>query len=449
MMRSLRCLHPSVLRQIELRLERSLRDLPSPGLNAAILIDDGIVWTYAAGLAQYDPDHALTCEHLHRVGSITKLFTAHAVMMLRERGLLELDRPVRDFIPEFNLPAAQGVTIRHILCHGSGITSEGGNFHDVAQFPDRTQFKQLIREFKPLIPPMTYLKYSNAAYSMLGIVIESASGTPYDLFVADNILQPLGLNDTSFQVLGDRHQRLVKGYVLPPFERRFVAAPQPDMKAYSPCGMLATTTTDLLKFAAAQWANTAIVSSTTLDEMRRLHLPNHHPSDSEVGYGLGWQIWGQGSRLLWGHSGGYIGHRCALLLSLEQRVAVAIFANCGHASKTMHLAGTILADVIDALDNSRPQPNHAVTLADDRAHGLLGNFGTTYWFQIKIELDGDGLFMTMSSDPRNRIGLTPLKAGVFGIDGGRYIGEELVIEQRDDKGGVQRIGMAGFTMTRI
>lgn len=125
----------ALLEEFEREMLIGLAELPAPGLAAAALVGDEIVWRHAVGRKSFDPDVPLSPDHIFRVGSITKLFTAHAVMLLAEEGRLSLDDPVHKHVPEFD-PPGPTVTLRHVLCHGSGITSDGGlGIWESAEYP--------------------------------------------------------------------------------------------------------------------------------------------------------------------------------------------------------------------------------------------------------------------------------------------------------------------------
>ena len=99
-------LDESVLSRLARRLERPVADGATPGINAAALVDDAIAWRQSVGRATLAPDQDMTPRHAQHIGSITKLFTAHAILMLRDEGKLGLDDSVATFIPEFSMPGA-------------------------------------------------------------------------------------------------------------------------------------------------------------------------------------------------------------------------------------------------------------------------------------------------------------------------------------------------------
>ncbi len=447
--RSARTPDAAVLGGFERRLDRALSGLPSPGLNAAITLDDRVVWTYATGCAGYDPDTTLTPRHLHRIGSITKLFTAQAILLLRDEGKLDLDAPVRTYIPEFTPSGGDRVTLRHVLCHGAGIMSNGGE--DVwgsGRFPDRSAFREQIRAYRLVAPPMVHLKYSNAAYSMLGLVIEHASGTPYEAFVNERLLRPLDMHDTVFDLGPEHRDRFARGHAMPPYQRRFEATAHQDLKAFSACGMLASTPSDVLRLARLQWSNEALVPRATRDEMHRLHLMDPEVPGWQTGYGLGWRLARHGNRVYAGHGGAYLGNRCQMEISLPDRVGVALFANRGAAAGVIALAAQMLTETVDAVGPAEA-PQVGVEPAPEAHRALLGQYSMHHWYQVRIEYHPDGLRLVTEFDGGVTVRLAPAGVDRFIIGGGRYVGEELAVHERGADGTVTAIRLAGSPMPRI
>ncbi|MBI4278647.1 MAG: beta-lactamase family protein, partial [Armatimonadetes bacterium] len=151
-------------------------------------------------------------------------------------------------------------------------------------------------------PPTAHLKYSNTAYSMLGLVIQAVSGMPYEAFVLQRIPRSLNMEDTMFHPGPEHAGRLADGHIVPPYERRFERTPQQDLRAYTPCGMLVSTPTDVLEIARIQWTENDLAPEATRREMHRVHLMDPDLPGWQSGYGLGWRLTRAGDRVIAGHS---------------------------------------------------------------------------------------------------------------------------------------------------
>lgn len=183
-----------------------------------------------------------------RLGSLSKQFTAVAIMLLNERGLVDLDAPVKTWLPD--APAAwDAITVRHLLSHTSGIPN-------LTAFPDFEARKtlpatldELIARFsdRPLdFQPGQDWSYSNSGYILLTAIIERASGQPYAAFVSENLFQPLGMADSGYDTHAAVLPHRASGYV--PSADGFANADYVDMSVPQGAGGLYSTTHDLLKW---------------------------------------------------------------------------------------------------------------------------------------------------------------------------------------------------------
>ena len=193
-------------------LERFLMQLVAagepPALSLVVVKDDKIVYNRAFGLADGPKQLAATPETTYHWWSMTKIVTAIAILQLNEAGKLQLDDPVTNYLPEFKVQYPAGnkhpITIRHLLNHSSGLPDTVpamiGWVHYQDQWVDQRQLlKQHLPHFNKLaFTPGSKATYSNLGYMVLGAVIESVSGQAYADYVTQQILQPLGMNETAF-----------------------------------------------------------------------------------------------------------------------------------------------------------------------------------------------------------------------------------------------------------
>ena len=150
------------------------------------------------GLADVEWGTAITPDTVFRIGSITKQFTAAAIMLLVDEGKLGLDDRIQSVLADYPAPE-RGVTIRHLLNHTSGIQ----NFNSLPTFPERTDLNlaEVIGLFKDLPPdfaPGQRCFYSNSGYVLLGAVIEALSGIAYRTFLLERFFRPLGMRQTRY-----------------------------------------------------------------------------------------------------------------------------------------------------------------------------------------------------------------------------------------------------------
>jgi D-alanyl-D-alanine dipeptidase/CubicO group peptidase (beta-lactamase class C family) len=243
----------------------------------------------------------------YRAGSITKLFTAIAIMQLVEAGKLDLDQPISRYLPELDYPS----TLRQILAHRSGIVREPGRGHYFDTQP--TSFKQVtasLRGVKLIYPPGTTTKYSNAAYTLLGDVIERTTNQTYADYLQQHLFTPLGLAATRLSLPKDLPPSIMwttdgRTFPAPTFELGLVSA-----------GNLVTTTEDLLRFA--RWLmrddTRPVLKRTTLDEMWQ-------PQAGGENFGLGFQLNAESVS----HAGAVYGHSALLRVRRNRQWAAVAF----------------------------------------------------------------------------------------------------------------------------
>ena len=276
-----------------------------------VLLDQGY------GLANREWNIANDGETRFRLGSVTKQFTAVAIMILNERGLVDLDAPVKTWLTD--APAAwDGVTVRHLLSHTSGIP----NFTD---FPDyegsRTQaatIDGLISRFRdrPLeFQPGENWDYSNSGYILLTAIVEKASGQSYAAFVTETLFQPLGMTDSGY----DSHRAIIphraSGYV--PTGNGFAHADYLDMSIPQGAGALYSTTRDLLKWEQGLFGGRLL-------QPQSLALLTT-PVRNNYAFGLG-VTESNGDRTI-SHSGGIEGFNTYMAYDPARRMTVIVLGN--------------------------------------------------------------------------------------------------------------------------
>jgi CubicO group peptidase (beta-lactamase class C family) len=220
------------------------RDSPAPSVSAALFRGPEILWTEAIGFADVAREEPATPDTQYAIASITKMFVATAIMILRDEGRLRLDDPAGRYLKQAE---REGVTVRRLLSHLSGIQREvPGDVWETLEFPDRESLLERLADAEQVLPPGAHWHYSNLAYAALGEIVRRIAGTPCERFVEDRILQPLGLERTTWGPGGNA----ATGY----FVERFadVAHPSPvvEKRATAPAGGLWSTTSDLAHWGA-------------------------------------------------------------------------------------------------------------------------------------------------------------------------------------------------------
>jgi CubicO group peptidase (beta-lactamase class C family) len=182
--------YSEALRLIDAWLEAQRDYERLPGISAAIVENQEVIFARGYGLADLEKKVKTTPSTIYSICSISKLFTSIAIMQLRDAGKLRLDDEVSEHLPWFNIkqqyPDSGPITIRSLLTHSSGLPRESDypywskpDFH----FPTREQLKEKLRQQKTLYPPSTYFQYSNLGMALLGEIVAEVSGMSYDDYV--------------------------------------------------------------------------------------------------------------------------------------------------------------------------------------------------------------------------------------------------------------------------
>lgn len=330
---------------------------------AVLLARDGRpVFSKAYGMASEELEVPNSTQTIFRLGSITKGFTAAAVMILQERGKLRAADPACTYLDE--CPAAwRPITIRHLLTHQSGIPS-------YSELPDYATLMRLpathestIARIRPLaleFAPGAQYRYSNSGYYLLGVIIERASGKPYGEFLQENIFSPLGMSSTAYDV----QRRIVKnratGYSLQ--GGLLGNALHIDMTVPGAAGGLASNVEDLLRWDQALYSE-KILSRQSLAEM-------FTPVTPERAYG--WGVRRRFDRAVTELDGSINGFASSLSRFTDDRVTVIVLAN-NRDVVTREIADALAAIAFDA-PYEIPAGRRKITLDQNTLERYAGRY---------------------------------------------------------------------------
>src|SRR5689334_7554707 len=249
--------------ELERLVAREQRDKRLPSITAAVLRDGERVWEAAVG-------DSATPDTQYRLGSITKTFTAVAIMQLRDAGKLDLD----DRLDRHIEGAAHAPTLRALLSHVSGLQRETPDDGWLTQrFWSTKELAGGLGEAEQVLPPGARWHYSNLAFAALGLVVERASGQPYEEYVRERLLEPLGLTRTSFEP----EPPAARGYLVQPYAEGVWDEAPMSTGAWMAAGQLWSTVGDLGRWAAFLASpDPAVLAPETAEEMRTVQAISDH-----------------------------------------------------------------------------------------------------------------------------------------------------------------------------
>jgi CubicO group peptidase (beta-lactamase class C family) len=332
-----------------------------PGLSIGVVLGDHLVWARGYGFADLEHKTRATPKTLYRIGSITKTFTAISVLQLRDAGKLQLDDPLQRHLSQVNIRPhsnnASAVTLRELLTHTSGLQRNvPGTIVTDTIWPSDADLQAATLD-QPFDPD-THWKYSNLGFALLGKVVTAESGQPWDKYVQDHILLPLGMLATH-PVPRPDEPGLAVGYLRAAPGTNFVPAPFFHSGSTAPAGAIASNVEDLAKYMAfhideGSNGDSRVLSGRSLREMHRVQwlLP-----DWQNGWGLGMHVRRVDGMVGVGHSGNVPGHTANMEFIPALKLGVIVCTNSNEGDPTAYVAYALqLLSPIIAKSMVRPSP---------------------------------------------------------------------------------------------
>jgi D-alanyl-D-alanine carboxypeptidase len=342
----------SDLRSVDKYIESAMRDHHIPGVSLAIGRHGKVVLAKGYGQANVELSVPATEDTVYQLASVTKTFTATAIMMLVEEGKLRLDDKVTKHLSD--LPKAwEAVTVYHLLNHTSGIKS----YTNVENFFKMSRKDYSHHEILGLVTnePLEFVpgekwNYSNSGFFLLGMLIEKVTGKTYGEFLEGRIFQPVGMTHTRTNDLHAIIPNRAQGYTWNGQELRigeYVSPSQP----FS-AGMLVSSVNDLLKWDAALDSETLLNKST----LAHMWTPSPLSKRAETEYGLGWEIGKVNGHRVVSHSGGIPGFRADISRFVDDKLTVIVLANSDQGGNAGALARGIASRIEPTLKKKPEKP---------------------------------------------------------------------------------------------
>jgi CubicO group peptidase (beta-lactamase class C family)/D-alanyl-D-alanine dipeptidase/beta-lactamase class A len=366
-----------VARALERLIEHELHDKDLPAISIALVDDQRVVW--ARGFGRARDGVPATAETVHRVGSVSKLFTDIGIMQLVERGQVDLDAPVTRYLPSFrpDNPHGREITLRQLMAHRSGLQREPGvgNYFDDTEPSLQATVASL--NGRPLVyAPETKTKYSNAGIAVVGHALEAIAGEPFAAHLQRSVLAPLGLENASFEPTPHTRAHLADAFMWTRDGRRF---PAPTFQlGMAPAGSMYASVLDLgrfmsVLFAGGQGAHGRVLRPETIEQM---FTPQYAAPGQRTGFGIGFAIDELDGRRRVGHDGAIYGFATDMAALPDDRLGVAVVI-------TLDMTNAVAARITDAAlrlmlaaKHEQPLPEIRIPapLTAERAQALAGRY---------------------------------------------------------------------------
>lgn len=311
------------VKQIEALVNAEMARQKIPGMSVAVVTGKQFRWAAGFGAQDLENNVPAKAATVYRLGSISKPITAVAVMQLNERGKIDLDAPVQKYCPAF--PEKQWpITTRLVLGHLAGIRhyKSDEEFNSTRFYASIVEGLAMFKDDPLLFEPGTKYSYTTHGYSVLGCVVEGASGQKFADFVRENIFKPAGMERIRVDSVADIILNRAQGYRITD-KGELTNSPLADTSYKVPGGGFVSTVEDLARFAIAMQTDKLLKRETA----ELMYTAQKTKDGKATNYGLGWGVSVRNGQRNIGHSGGQ--QRVSTLLHMrpDQGLAVVLMSN--------------------------------------------------------------------------------------------------------------------------
>jgi len=431
----------TIMTQMSDRILQLMQQHGIPGVSLAVVHDQELAWAKGFGFADLASACPMHEETLFGVASITKTFTAGAIMQLRDEGKLDLADSVTRYVPEFNAVKSRfcpidQITIRCLMTHRSGLVGEGPTGHWLTlEFPSIADILDDLRRVEIVIEPDSAFKYCNLAFALLGEIVARVSGTPYCEYITNNILMPLGMTSSGFERTHESRQHTATGYMAHRYDDAPDISPDPELRGYDAAGGLRSSVVDLAKWVSLQFrtevqerAGTQVLKGKSLREMHR--VTDLEP-DWRMGYAMPWFANRMGDNIYLQHSGSVPGFLSMLVFSKPDRVGVIALSNVQGQIGIGAIAFETIEELVKEI-RQHPLKANPPAPTPQQYWPLLGRYYSSplLGVVVHVEFRNNKLLLVVPPDPfmlpTPPATLMPTAAkGEFIVQEGRAAGEPL------------------------
>jgi len=320
-----------------------------PGLSLAVIKDGHIILAKGYGMANVEHQVPVKPETVFQSGSMGKQFTATAVMMLVEEGMLSLDDKITKYFTDAP-PGWQGITVRHLLTHTAGTTDYPRDF-DFRRDYSEAELLQRAEAIPLAFQPGERWSYSNLGYVMLGILVHKVSGKFYGDFLQERVFKPLGMTTARIISEADVVPNRAAGYRLVKGELKNQDWVSPTLNTTAD-GALYLTVYDMAKWDAALYSEELLKRSS----LEQMWTPVKLNSGQTEKYGFGWSLGEVRGHHLIEHGGAWQGFKSHIARYVDDKLTVVVFANLAQGNPTK------IAHSVAALYNPELAPVTATTI---------------------------------------------------------------------------------------
>lgn len=369
----------AAIKRLKKAIQYEVEQKQLPAFSVSLVDNDRIVWADGFGFQDAKKKIPATAETVYRVGSISKLFTDVAVMQLVENNKLDLDAPIQKYLPDFkpNSPYDVPITLGQLMTHRSGLVRESpvGNYFDPTE-PTLAETVASLNQTSLVYKPDTKTKYSNAAVSVVGTLLEQQLEGSHAEQVRNSILNPLDMNSSSFVMSSKVKQHLATGWMRTYDGRRFEAPTF--LLGTGPAGNMYSTVLDLSKFLTCvfnegQTEDGQILKPETFSKMT---TPLLDSDGKPQRFGIGFHIQDLDGNKKIGHGGAVYGFSTQLAALPERKLGVAAVSSLDGSNGVVRRLSDYALRLMIAVKDGKSLPPYRTTgpIPTERAKELIGMY---------------------------------------------------------------------------
>ena len=378
----------------ETELTKRMEKEHIPGVAVAVSMNDNVIYQKGFGLGNLEDQLPITPDTMFGTASVTKSFTALAIMQLVEQEMIALSDPVSTYLPAFEIKGmepAEQITIHHLLTHTTGLAPIKRH-EEFNYFADH--LKYLKEEDHDLLGmPGEFFSYSNDAFLLLGAIIEKVTGRLYRRYITEEILYPLHMHRSTFSIEEvKKFSNVTVPYIFNKEKNEHESQPWPKLGNYEVGGGIRSTVLDLLKYGSlflndGKFGGTSIISEI---DLKKIYQP-YVQTDQTSYYGYAFKVTsGYYGTTLVEHSGGQPGVASNFGFLPEKNIAVAVLTNLSGAT-----AGDIWLEAVNTVLELPLSTKRSVlpvtTLTEENKKAFVGEFTSEEGQQVVITLNNNEL----------------------------------------------------------
>jgi CubicO group peptidase (beta-lactamase class C family) len=360
----------------------------SPGAAVAVVVGDQVVWTKGFGVANAETGAPVTADTLFQIGSVTKTFTAAALLSASTQGVIALDRPVSTYISGL-APCVGAPTLAQLLSHTGGVIDEPDEFGPQGEDGLGAYQRSWTSEYC-LLPPGRAFSYSNSGYALAGLALQEAEKKPFADLMRARVLAPLGMPRTTFRPTEAMTWPLAVGHRRDKEGKFTVVRPLANDARLWPAGTLYSSATEMARFALALLNDGLVDGKPALPpgviaKMRAaaadIPTTGHH-------YGQGLFLWGAADH---GHGGTMTGYVASIKIIPEAKAGMVVLTNGDNANLTP--IETALLGALGRYPPPHDPPAPAAAAPTPAGDTYVGTYRNPRRFTVEVVRQGDGLVL--------------------------------------------------------